>query len=145
MLLVAAFFTASYYIYQNPTFDKPEIAKEQIEGTPHRNTDGSYRKFAVDEKYTFYLETKPYVDEQKKLYLYLTNVYYSKVYLRVEVFDEEGSKIGQSDLCEPGHYIESVTVSASKKGIPITMKVISYEAESFHSRGNITVKAELAL
>lgn len=118
------------------------MAAEQIEGMPQRNTGGSYRRFTIDETYTFYLETEPSADEER-LYLYLTNMYYSSVYLRVQVFDEEGNKVGQSDLCKPGHYIESIAVHEVKKGSGITMKVISYEVDTYYSRGNINVKASL--
>lgn len=144
LLLVIVFFSSSYYIYRHPVFDKPKLAAEQLEGMPQRNTKGSFRKITIDEKYKFYIETQPATDG-KQLYVYLTNMYYNNVLLRVQIFDEKGNKVGQSDLCTPGHYIENIDVDDLEKGSAITMKVISYEIDTYHSRGNIDIKAELPI
>lgn len=68
----------------------------------------------------------------------LTNPEDNTVWLKLQILDEAGKVLGETGLIRPGEYVQSVnfdTVSAS--GTEISMKVMAYEPETYHSSGAV--------
>lgn len=70
----------------------------------------------------------------------LTNPEDNTVWLKLRILDEAGKVLGETGLIRPGEYVQSVifdTVPAS--GTEISMKVMAYEPETYHSGGAVTL------
>lgn len=63
------------------------------------------------------------------------------VWLKLRVQDKKtGEILGETGLIKPGEYVQSVTFfEAPAKGTAIVLRVMSYEPESYYSRGEVTL------
>ena len=71
----------------------------------------------------------------ERLYLYFTSHEDNEVLLRVTVSDEDGTLLGETGVITPGHFLPDVALSALPKGEKLTLRVISYEPNTYYSRG----------
>ena len=72
--------------------------------------------------------------------IYLTNVADNNVWLKVRFYDKSGQIIGESGLVKPREYIKSISFdNAISTTEGITLKVMSYEPETYRSAGAITL------
>ena len=78
--------------------------------------------------------------------IYFTNISGNNVWLKVRFYDQSGQIIGESGLIKPGEYLKSVSFDntlSSTEGI--TLKVMSYEPETYRSVGAITLTPKVIL
>ena len=78
--------------------------------------------------------------------VYLTNVSENKLWLKVRFYDSDGNVVGESGLIKPGEYLKSVELnSVPKSSEKLTLKVMSYEPETYKSLGAITLTPNISL
>ena len=64
----------------------------------------------------------------------------NSVWLKLRVLDEEGNILGETGLLKPGEYVRSVTLNhVPDPGTPITLKLMSYAPETYHSEGAVSL------
>lgn len=65
----------------------------------------------------------------------------SESWLKLRITDEEGIILAETGLLKPGEYLQSVEFNrALADGETISMKIMGYEPETYHSVGAITLK-----
>ena len=58
--------------------------------------------------------------------------------------DENGTVLGETGLIRPGEYVQSVTFdTVPASGATISMKVMAYEPETYHSAGAVTLNTTI--
>ena len=78
--------------------------------------------------------------------VYFTNVSDNDLWLKLRVLNSEGDIIGESGLIKPGEYLKSVELSSSVTASErITLKVMSYEPDTYYSLGAITLTPALSI
>ena len=77
--------------------------------------------------------------------VYLTNVSENNVWLKVRFYDRSGDIVGESGLIKPGEYLQSVTLNDISDTDNITVKVMSYEPDTYKSMGAITLNPKISI
>ncbi len=79
--------------------------------------------------------------EDGKADVYLTNDAQNNVWLKLRVQDKNtGEILGETGLIKPGEYVRSVVFSkVPLAGVEISLRVMSYEPETYYSKGEITI------
>ena len=82
----------------------------------------------------------------KKVDVWFTSPAENTVWLKLRVQDKKTGKIlGETGLIKPGEYVQSVTFSDfPEAGNAITLRVMSYEPETYYSRGEVTLNTTLS-
>ncbi len=72
--------------------------------------------------------------------VWLTNPESNTVWLKLRILDAEGTVLGETGLIRPGEYVQAVTFDTIPvSGTAISMKVMAYEPETYHSGGAVTL------
>ena len=72
--------------------------------------------------------------------VWLTNPESNTVWLKLRIMDENGTVLGETGLIRPGEYVQSVTFdTVPAPGTAISMKLMAYEPETYHSAGAVTL------
>ena len=72
--------------------------------------------------------------------IWLTNPESNTIWLKLRILDEDGEILGETGLIRPGEYVQSVTFdTVPAPGATISMKVMAYEPETYHSGGAVTL------
>lgn len=114
---------------QNAVFGVPEVAEELGYSSPYK--EGMSYRFSVCGNVTA---------EGKNAVVYLTDQAENKVWLKLRVLDENGNTLGETGLLKPGEYVRSVALSSVPPiGTKITLKIMGYEPDTYHSAGSVTL------
>lgn len=65
------------------------------------------------------------------------------VWMRMEVYDADGTLLGTSGVIRAGEYVERIVLFALPKSSEGTAKIITYEPQTYYSRGVFTVRVGL--
>ncbi len=77
--------------------------------------------------------------------VWLTNPAENRVWLKLRVLDGAGNVLGQTGLLRPGEYVRQVALeNPPGPGMPIILKVMSYEPETYHSAGALELNTVIA-
>lgn len=78
--------------------------------------------------------------------IYLTNLSENTVWLKARFYDSKGNVLGESGLIKPGEYLESVELKTiPKESEKITIKVMSYEPDTYKSLGRINLTPKILI
>lgn len=76
----------------------------------------------------------------KNARVYFTNPADNTVWLKVRIMDTAGNILGESGILKPGEYVEHVTLGGELAvGTKISIKIMAYEAETYHSEGAVVL------
>ena len=72
--------------------------------------------------------------------VWLENPASNAVWLKLRVLDADGAILGETGLIRPGEYVQSLVFdTVPAPGAAISMKVMAYEPETYHSGGTVTL------
>ena len=72
--------------------------------------------------------------------LWLTNPAENDVWMKLRILDREGHILGETGLIRPGEYLKEVYLEeVPPLGTEVVLKIMTYEPETYHSAGSITV------
>ena len=72
--------------------------------------------------------------------LYLTSDSTNVAWLLVKIYDENGTELGRSGLVRPGEYIPAVAVENATPGMAVSVKILSYEPDTYYSLGSASAQ-----
>lgn len=126
-------------------FEPPPFDSTAVKGTPASDDlPKDYNELDAT-AYRIAFCSQPVVDG-KQAYLYFTNQKDNHVLLKVCIMDQKNKLLGESGLLRPGEYVPSVTLNSSpSKTTDVTIKVIAYEEETYHSAGNVTLQTSMVV
>lgn len=76
--------------------------------------------------------------------VWLTNPEDNTVWLKLRILDADGAVLGETGLIRPGEYVQSVTFDmVPAPGTMISMKVMAYEPDTYHSGGAVTLNTTI--
>lgn len=77
--------------------------------------------------------------------VWLYNSEENVVWLKLRVLDESGKLLGETGLLKPGEYVRSVSLTTPlAPGTPITLKLMSYTPETYHSEGTAILRTQIS-
>ena len=78
--------------------------------------------------------------------IYLTNPEENDVWLKARFYDSNGAIVGESGLIKPGEYVASVELTSQPLASEqYTVKIMSYEPETYKSFGAITLTPKITI
>ena len=114
---------------QNAVTGVPEVPEDLGYSSPYK--EGMTYRFSVCGNVTA---------EGENAVVYLTNPAENSVWLKLRVLDENGRTLGETGLLRPGEYVRCVKLSSvPPAGAKITLKIMGYEPETYHSAGSATL------
>lgn len=144
LVLLSVIAWGVWYLSQPKEFVKPAFEEAAVEGAP-TVSDASLRY--THAKLTDELAVGLCATCRKdgdELLIYFTSLEHNTAWVRVKVYDEKGKLRGESGLLRPGEYVERVALSSKPRGETLTIKVLSYEPDTYYSLGTaaLTVNVE---
>ena len=76
--------------------------------------------------------------------VWFTNPQNNPVWLKLRILDENGEVLGQTGILRPGEYVRQVALPEMKPDTPVTLKVMAYEPETYHSAGALVFHTHIA-
>lgn len=136
LVLLAVILWAALYRTQVGEFTPPPFEEAAVEGTPTVSDDTLRYSFAkITEELAVGLCATCEKDGDG-LRIYFTSLEHNTAWVRVKIYDEKGKLRGESGLLRPGEYVEHIALSSAPKGETLTVKVLSYEPETYYSLGS---------
>lgn len=125
-------------------FTPPPFDPEAVAGSPSvADSLGYWSPYQPGMAYRFSLCGSP-VAEGETATVYFTNWPDNTVYLKLRLLDAEGNVLGDTGLLRPGEYVRGIRlVREIPAGSRVTMKVMSYDPETYWSEGSVSVHAEM--
>lgn len=139
-----------------------ENGQETAGGPDHRETAARLEKLGYSSldavNYQVSVCGAPVLEDGKAI-LYLTNPETNQVWLKVRILDASGQILGESGLLRPGEYVESTELdmeavkaamealdpSEKGTGLPVTLRLMAYEPETYHSAGAVSLSTVLTV
>ena len=149
-LLSLAFMTVTLFAFggkgEKPAFVPPDFDANALIGTPEPPEDSGYR-VVCREGMSFEVGLCGRVAvRDKSARVYLTNPEVNTLWLKIRIYDGQGTVIGESGLVKPGEYIESISLSREVDvSERIQLKIMSYEPETYYSGGAIVMNPMLVV
>ena len=73
--------------------------------------------------------------------VYFTNAADNAVWLKLRITDAAGNILGETGVVKPGEYVRSVALDpAPASNTEIILKIMSYEPETWHSAGAVSLR-----
>ena len=121
-------------------FEAPAYETSAIEGKPENVDEAlTYKEVSVKEDYIVYVCATP-KEENGVLTLYFTSSEKNVDLFKIRVFDMNDNLLGESGLINPNSYIKDVTLNRNlAENEEIKIKVMSYEKETYYSKGSINL------
>lgn len=123
------------------TFRAPEHEAAAMAGVP--TASESYQTLPVKEGYAVGIDTVP-VYRDGMLHLNVANEEGNTIWFLVRVYKDD-KKIAQTGILHPGEYVGEV--ECDKKltaGENVTIQIVAYEPETYHSEGVARITCEIA-
>ena len=132
---------------QNPQmgdFVPPAFESMAVQGTPNVPEELQYSTpYRDGMAYRFSVCANVKMDGSKAV-VYFTNAEENSVYLKLRVLDEDGNILGETGLLKPGEYVEGVELGETfSAGTTISLKIMSYEPDTYMSEGSVILKTEI--
>lgn len=123
-------------------FTPPPFEEKAVSGTPDVPEESGWQE--LDAQVFRVSVCGAVVLEGSQADVWLTNPQDNTVWLKLRILDEEGKVLGETGLIRPGEYVQSVTFDrVPASGAEISMKVMAYEPETYHSSGAVTLNTTI--
>lgn len=123
-------------------FTPPPFEKTAVSGTPEVPEELGWQE--LDAQAFQVGVCGAVVLEGSQADVWLTNPESNTVWLKLRIMDADGVILGETGLIRPGEYVQSVTFdTVPAPGTAISMKVMAYEPETYHSAGTVTLNTTI--
>ena len=128
----------------NNKFTPPPFDKTAVSGMPEVEDQSlGYGVLALKEGYVIMVCGNPVVEDGKAV-VYFTAEGANTVWVRLVLMTEDGEQLGSSGLLKAGEYVRTIELSREiNEDMPIVMKFLSYEPDTYYSQGSADVNATL--
>ena len=118
-------------------FTPPAFDDSAVSGMPNAVPEAlNYGSPTTQNEFGFLLCGTPAVTQDNRLRCYFTSPSSNRVWLLMKIYDGEGNLLGASGLLRPGEYVEYIALDrVLPKGSEIRIKVLSYETDTYYSKG----------
>lgn len=77
--------------------------------------------------------------------VWFTNPESNTVWLKLRVLDKDGNILAETGIIKPGEYVQSVVFNiVPASGDAISLKLMAYEPETYHSAGAVTLNTTVS-
>lgn len=123
-----------------PAFDTAAVAGT-VEETDELKGLGWAKIHQDGMPYAVYLCGGILINEQNQADIWFYNIPENEVWLKLRIMDEQGEILAETGLIKPGEYLQTIEFSrAVADDEPLTVKIMSYEPETYLSAGAVTLQ-----
>ena len=124
-------------------FQAPPFEESALVGVPEEVlARADFHTIDVKGNYTFAICGAPEYKDGR-LIPYFASHGENKVWLLIKVYDADGSELGRSGLIRPGECVKAIALKAAPSGNAVRVKILSYEPDTYFSRGSAAVNLPL--
>lgn len=126
-------------------FVAPEFDGGAVSGIPSGvEKDLDYRTFSVEEKIHIGMCGNLKLKDDNTVDIYFTSDSRNTFWSKIKLMDGDGNLLGESGLIKPGEYVQTVMLTnPPKKSMSIAAKVLTYEENTYYSKGSVPVQMYL--
>lgn len=125
-------------------FQAPPFEESALVGVPEEVlARADFHTIDVKGNYTFAICGAPEYKDGR-LFPYFSSHGENEVWLLIKVYDADGSELGRSGLIRPGECVKAIALKAAPSGKEVRVKILSYEPDTYFSRGSAAVNLPLA-
>lgn len=141
MTIIIAQATGSKKEFLKPEFDKnaTNITNEKIA------EELQYAEINVEEGYIVGLCNNLVLDSSDNIKIYFTSLKENTVYVKLRIYDKNEKLITETGLLKPDQQIEKIKVENIKENKDVTIKIMSYDPETYYSRGTVTLNTKIKI
>lgn len=123
-------------------FTPPPFDTNACAGVPDMSVAVSWKEFDAEIFRVFVCgEIKPIGNIAD---IWLTNPVNNTVWMKMRILDMDGNILGETGLIMPGEYIREIHLNkVPEAGTPIVLKIMTYEPETYHSAGSISINTAI--
>lgn len=117
------------------SFTPPPFDQSALSGFPEVPENLGFSPLDIEQGFTAYL-CGNLTAKDGTVPVYFTSPDSNTVLIRLQLLDEQKNLLAETGLLKPGEYIENLTLSEHPdNAIPVTLKIIAYRPETYHSMG----------
>ena len=126
-------------------FRVPARETEMIQGNPQQIEEKlHYQTVDLAEGFKIALCGRPQIGNDRELVLYLTSMKENDVWIRAVVYNEQKQQLGSTGVLYPGEWVENIPLDTPvENGQTVIIKIISYQPETYYSKGSADIKVNV--
>lgn len=132
------------WISKNEIYIPPEFEINAVDGIPVPDEHFMYGTIETDYGFVFSMATNVYQQEDRCVYVYLTNYEDNNVNMMCEIVNKNtGETYYKSGVITPGQYVEKLMPSMEfpNEAFDAQIMIYSFEEGSWHSGGTVEITA----
>jgi len=127
------------------SFTPPPFDPAAVSGFPDVPENLGFSPLQIEQGFTVYV-CGSLTAAEGKVPVYFTSPDTNTVLLRLQLLDGQNKILAESGLIRPGEYLSSLTLSETPdSSIPVTLKMIAYRPETYHSMGTAGLNTTLQI
>jgi hypothetical protein len=129
----------------NVAFAVPEFEADALTGEPQGVDESlAYKTIELGDDLTISMCTSLAVDESSNVEVDFTSLSTNSSWVRLVILDADGTELGSTGILKPGQYVKDVAVGTpSASSVDATIKVLTYEPETYYSEGSASASVTL--
>ena len=132
------------WISEQEVYIPPAFESNVVEGVPEPDEHFMYGTMETDYGYTFSMATNVYQQEDRNVYVYLTNYEYNNVNMMCEIVNKNtGETYYKSGVIKPGKYVEKLlpNMEFPNEAFDAQIMIYAFEEGSWYSGGTVEITA----
>lgn len=127
-------------------FLKPEFDSNAINITNENIAEElQYAEINVEEGYTVGLCNNLVLDSSNNIKICFSSLKENTVYVKLRIYDKNEELIKETGLLKPGEQIEKINADNIKETKDVTIKIMSYDPDTYYSRGTVTLNTKIKI
>ena len=126
-------------------FIPPEFEKNAVTGIPNVPENAGYTEVSKEGMpYSVHVCGKLILKSDNTIDAYFTNDAENDVWLKLRVYNASGEIIAETGLLKPNEYLKTISlIKPQTAGEEVKLKIMSYEPQTYHSLGAVTLNTVL--
>ena len=131
---------------EKPEFVPPEFDPNAVMGVPEVPDGMGYTPLPPTAGMNAYICGNPTLNDDG-IDVWFTSPEINDVYMKLKIFDENDTLLGETGLIKPGEYVKTVKLDIIPENemIQIKMKIIAYEPDTWYSAGSASLNTNLGI
>jgi hypothetical protein len=126
-------------------FSVPPFEKNAVTGEPDTpEQEKRYSSMEIENGFAVSLCTNLTANDRGETDVYFTSDKDNLVWVRLVLLSEDGTELGSTGILKPDQYVKTIKLSSvPEETETITLKILSYEPETYYSEGSASAEAVL--
>lgn len=125
-------------------FVPPSFEASAVSGVPDIGTADGYGTLELSAGIAVSMYSSPTVTDGRALMCFASAAG-NRGWVRLRIVDENGGILGETGLLKPGEYVEYVSLEKAPTSSVATVRILTYEPETYYSMGSANAEIHLQI